>query len=116
MLADELRTTPDFIEGMKRRGERTEFAVWVKNLTGRAIRLSCPLGFLERQPTLDVQEFSQLVAANRSKYSGTPQKMLWLPAPAPQVSRLPSQLETPFERARAVPQVREETPVTPPKP
>lgn len=48
LLADELHTTSDFIEGMKRRGTRSEFAVWVKNLTGQAIRLSVPLGFLER--------------------------------------------------------------------
>lgn len=70
-LADELRTTPAFIEGMKRRGPRSEFAVWVKQLTGQAIRLSVPLGFLERQPTLDEEEYECLVASNRRKYCGT---------------------------------------------
>ena len=45
-LADELHTTSDFIEGMKRRGPRSEFAVWVKHLTGQAIRLSVSLSFL----------------------------------------------------------------------
>lgn len=70
-LAEELRTTPAFIEGMKRRGPRSEFAVWVKQLTGQAIRLSVPLGFLERQPTLDDEEYEMLVAANRERYCGT---------------------------------------------
>jgi Helicase HerA, central domain len=70
-LADEIRTTPEFIEGMKRRGPRSEFAVWVKNLTGQAIRLSVPLGFLERQPTLLDEDFDALLAANRRQYCGT---------------------------------------------
>lgn len=70
-LADELRTTPQFIEGMKRRGPRSEFAVWVKHLTGQAIRLSVPLGFLERQATLDSEDYESLVAANRIRYCGT---------------------------------------------
>jgi len=70
-LADELRTRPEFIEGMKRRGPRSEFAVWVKHLTGQAIRLSVPLGFLERQSTLDAEDYDALVAANRTRYCGT---------------------------------------------
>jgi len=70
-LADELRTTSAFIEGMKRRGPRTEFAVWVKQLTGQAIRLSVPLGFLEKQPTLDDDEYDALIASNRARYCGT---------------------------------------------
>ncbi len=70
-LADELRTTSDFIEGMRRRGPRTEFAVWVKHLTGQAIRLTVPLGFLERQPTLTDEDYDALLAANRTRYCGT---------------------------------------------
>lgn len=71
LLADELHTTSDFIEGMKRRGPRSEFAVSVKNLTGQAIRLSVPLGFLEGQPTLDDEDYDALLAANRARYCGT---------------------------------------------
>ncbi len=70
-LADELRTTSDFVEGMKRKGPRSEFAVWVKQLTGHAIRLSVPLGFLEKQPTLDDEDYVALVALNRCRYCGT---------------------------------------------
>jgi len=71
VLAEELRTTPEFIEGMKRRGPRSEFAMWVKNFTGRAVRVSVPLGFLERQPTLDEDDFDAIVALNRQRYCGT---------------------------------------------
>lgn len=70
-LADELRTTSEFIEGMRRRGERTEFAVWLKQLTPHAIRLSVPLGFLERQPLLTEEAFAEVMDANRERYCGT---------------------------------------------
>ncbi|MBV8799244.1 MAG: type IV secretion system DNA-binding domain-containing protein [Alphaproteobacteria bacterium] len=70
-LAEELRTTPEFIEGMKRRGPRSEFAVWVKHHTGQAIRLSVPLGFLEKQPTLNQEEYAALLEQNRRRYCGT---------------------------------------------
>ena len=70
-LADELRTTHEFIDGMKRKGPRSEFAVWVKHLTGHAVRLSVPLGFLERQPALDDEDYDALIAKNRLRYCGT---------------------------------------------
>jgi|GEM_PF-548081 len=70
-LNEELHTTHEFILGMKRRGARSEFAVWVKNLCGSAIRLSVPLGYLERQPTLDDEDYDALLAANRTRYCGT---------------------------------------------
>jgi hypothetical protein len=88
-LADELRTTSAFIEGMKRRGPRTEFAVWVKQLTGQAIRLSVPLGFLERQPTLDEEEYDALLAANRTRYCGT-LAQIEFHAPSPALPAPPS--------------------------
>ncbi len=70
-LADELHTTSEFIESMKRRGPRTEFATSVKHLTGQAIRLSVPLGFLERQPVLAEEDYDALIKANRERYCGT---------------------------------------------
>ncbi len=71
VLAEELHTTPEFIANMRRRGQRTEFAVWMKHLTHHAVRLSIPLGFLERQPTLTEEEYDALIARNRSLYCGT---------------------------------------------
>jgi hypothetical protein len=70
-LAPELRTTADFIEGMRRRGDRSEFAVWLKHRTASALQLSVPLGFLERQPTMPEEFLDVLLERNRKRYCGT---------------------------------------------
>lgn len=70
-FADELHTSSDFIEGMRRRRDRTEFAAWLKNMTPGAVRLTTPLGYLERQPTASGDAFERLLAANRARYCGT---------------------------------------------
>jgi len=70
-LADELHTTSDFIESMKRRHGRSEFAVWLKQMTPQAIRLSVTLGFLERQPLLTEEALEEVLDVNRERYCGT---------------------------------------------
>jgi hypothetical protein len=105
-LADELRTTPDFIESMKRRGERSEFAAWLKHSTPHAIRLTVPLGFLERQPLLTEEAFDAVMEQNRARYCGTladvvgfdfaPERTSEAPAPKDQARARP---ETSFEAA-----------------
>lgn len=70
-IAGELHTTPEYIEGMRRKGPTTEFALWIKNMTPQAIRLSVPLGFLERQYTLDEEGYELLLQKNRERYCGT---------------------------------------------
>jgi hypothetical protein len=105
-LADELRTTPEFIEGMKRRGARSEFAVRVKNLTGQAIRLSVPLGFLERQATLAEEDYDALLSGNRRRYCGTLAEIAALrpQVAATEVERSPAEPAAQPERnARATP-------------
>lgn len=69
-LAGELHTTPDFIESMRRQPKRTEFAIWLKQTTPRAIRMAVPLGFLERQPILSAEAFETLIDGNREHYCG----------------------------------------------
>jgi hypothetical protein len=69
-FAEELHTTSDFIEGMRRRRDRTEFAAWLKNMTPGAVRLTAPLGYLERQPTASGEAFERLIAANRARHCG----------------------------------------------
>lgn len=81
-LADELRTSSDFIEGMRRRGDRTEFAVWLKHQTPQAIRLSVPLGFLERQPLLSEEALEAVTDANRARYCGTLADVVGFSSPA----------------------------------
>lgn len=86
-LAEELHTTPEFIDGMRRRGPTTEFAVWVKNVTPHAVRLSVPLGFLERQYTLNEEDYEVLLERNRERYCGA-LEFSAAPPPPPEPSRV----------------------------
>ena len=70
-LASELHTTSEFIEGMRRRRDTTEFAVWLKHRTPEAISLSVSLGYVERQPTLTEEAYDALLSLNRARYCGT---------------------------------------------
>lgn len=83
-LADELHTRPEFIEGMRRRKDRTEFAVWLKQRTPHALRMTVPLGHLERQPILSEEAYAALLAENRARHCGTLADVLALEAPAPE--------------------------------
>lgn len=98
-FADELHTTADFIEGMRRRRDRTEFAAWLKNMTPAAVRLTTPLGYLERQPTASAEAFERLLEANRARYSGAPIEADASPLPAP-LTEEPAAVETPAQQAR----------------
>jgi hypothetical protein len=102
-LADELHTTSDFIESMRRRGSRTEFAIWLKNQTPHAIRLSVPLGFVEGQPILTDEEFDELLEANRERYCGTLADVLSL-APAARPEPEEDELRPRQERTRPPPE------------
>lgn len=82
-LADELHTSSAFIESMRRRGGKTEFAVWLKQKTSHAIRLAVPLGYLERQRVLTEEAFDALIAQNRVRYCGTLADVVGMPAPTP---------------------------------
>ncbi len=68
-LSGEMRTSSDFIEDMHRFPDRTEFAVWLKHETPRAVRLSIPLGFLERQPIASEEAFADIMNGNRERYA-----------------------------------------------
>ncbi|HYC98458.1 type IV secretory system conjugative DNA transfer family protein [Brevundimonas sp.] len=81
-FADELHTTAEFIESMRRRRDRTEFAAWLKNMTPGAVRLTTPLGYLERQPTSSGEAFERLLEANRDRYCGVPMDVELFTAPA----------------------------------
>ncbi|MDR3500690.1 MAG: type IV secretory system conjugative DNA transfer family protein [Parvibaculum sp.] len=76
-LAPELRTGPDFIERMRKRGGQTEFAAWMKGVTGQAIKLTVPLGLLAQVPKLTEDQLEFLYVRNRERYAAPPV----LPAP-----------------------------------
>ncbi len=71
-LAEEMRTDASFIEGMRKRRDHSEFAIWLKHHTPRAVQLTVPFGFLERQPTIDSDGLDLLIALNRARYCGRP--------------------------------------------
>ncbi len=81
-LADEMHTSPEFIERMRRRDDRTEFALWLKQRTTGALRMTVPLGFLESQPLLSEEAYAALIGENRSKYCGTRADVLAFAEPA----------------------------------
>lgn len=112
-LAGELHTTADFIQGVKRRGSRTEFAAWLKHRTPEALRLSVELGFLERQRTLADEEFDALIDESRDKYCGTPEDVLAWPEPAGR-DETPRTPEREFEPTARAPEPR--VAPAPPKP
>lgn len=70
-LASELHTSSDFIEGMRKRRDHTEFAVWLKHRTPEALPLNVALGFLERETTLTEEQYDTLLARIRARYCGT---------------------------------------------
>jgi hypothetical protein len=71
VFADEMRSEPEFIQGMRKRPKRTEFACYVKNLTPQAIAVSVPLGQVEAERTIAADAYKELIALNRTAYSAT---------------------------------------------
>ena len=89
-----------FIESMKRRGERSEFAAWLKHSTPHAIRLTVPLGFLERQPLLTEEAFEAVMEQNRARYCGTLADVVgfdFAPESAPEAPRPKDRTPSPKE-------------------
>lgn len=113
-LSDELHTTSDFIESMRRRGERTEFAAWLKHRTYQAIRLSVPLGFLERQPSLAEEDYDLLIERNRARYCGTLADVHSLEFKAPTRTDERAQQEHPEARTPASSPGSHPSPIAPP--
>lgn len=114
-LSAELHTTPEFIEGMKRRRDRTEFAVWVKHQTPQAIRMTVPLGFLERQPMLAEEDFDALIETNRERYCGRLEDVLSLSSSIERSEETPDRSDRqPQTVERTAKNVSRETPSTSP--
>ena len=67
-FAGEMRSDPDFIGGMRKRKDHTDFACFVKNETPQAICTSIPLGFVENMPTLADANQQTLLDRNRARY------------------------------------------------
>jgi hypothetical protein len=71
-LAADMRTDADFITGMAKHPRSTEFACYVRNYTGNAVRLEIPFGAVERAPTMTTAEHVALTERNRRRYAVDP--------------------------------------------
>jgi Type IV secretion-system coupling protein DNA-binding domain len=67
-IAAELGTSAEFLASLRRQPTATEFALWAKNLIPHAIRLPVPLGYLEAQPMMSEEQFTQVIQRNRALY------------------------------------------------
>jgi hypothetical protein len=68
-LAANMRTTSEFITEMRKLAHCTEFACFVRNYTGSAVRLQIPFGALERAPRMSPEQQAQLNARNHRRYA-----------------------------------------------
>src|SRR4051812_39413457 len=69
-FAKEMRSEPEFLQGMRKRRDHTEFACFVRNHTTHPIRLTVPFGEMERRPKLSTDEHAVLIELNRARYAG----------------------------------------------
>lgn len=87
-LAPDMKTKPEFIEGMTKSGTGTAFAVHVKNRTATALRLEVPFLSLERAPSMSDDDHAALLRRNRERLRDTaPPPRTEPQAPAPQPAR-----------------------------
>jgi hypothetical protein len=68
-FAKEMHSEPEFLQGMRKHRDRTEFACFVRNHTPQPIRLTVPLGEMERRPKLTDAQYAALIERNRERYS-----------------------------------------------
>jgi hypothetical protein len=68
-FAKEMHSEPEFLQGMRKHRDRTEFACFVRNHTPQPIRLTVPLGEMERRPKLTDAQYAVLIERNRERYS-----------------------------------------------
>ncbi len=97
-LAPDMRTTPDFLLSMRKHEEHssTEFALSVRNITPRALKVNVPLGFLESYPTLEPHQRAVLLERNRHTIGYTPiQNEEPLEERVPATTPIPSPLPAP---------------------
>ena len=68
-LASDMRTAPEFITDMQKQTRSTEFACFVRNYTGNAVKLQIPFGALETASRMSDDQHHQLTTLNRERYA-----------------------------------------------
>jgi hypothetical protein len=70
-LADDMRVEPEMIQSMRKRRGRSEFALYAKGVTERALRMDIILGEVNTQAMLDDDAYTRLLTQNRDRYCST---------------------------------------------
>jgi Type IV secretion-system coupling protein DNA-binding domain len=70
-FAREMGCEPEYLQGIRKHADRTEFACIVRNYTPNPITLSVPFGAMERQPKITKVQESRLIELNHARYSAT---------------------------------------------
>src|SRR5918911_1790067 len=67
-FAKDMRCEPEYLMGMRKRQDHTQFACFVRNHTERPVALSVPFGRMENRPRLTDAEYEELLERNRARY------------------------------------------------
>lgn len=70
ILATEMGCRPDFLQSMQKADDtsETEFALWVRNSIREAVKVSVPIGRLEKLPRMTELDFAAVQERNRDLY------------------------------------------------
>jgi hypothetical protein len=68
-FAKEMRCEREYLQGMSKHQDRTEFACFVRNHTQTPIRLTVPFGTMESSPRLPAADYADILTRNRLKYA-----------------------------------------------
>jgi len=68
MLAQEMHTSAEFLQSMRKQYGGTEFAFSIKHDLPKALKVNVPFGVLESQPRLDRDAFTYILNQNRERY------------------------------------------------
>jgi hypothetical protein len=110
-MAEDMRVDADMIQSMRKRRDRTEFAVYAKGVTEEALRMDVQLGLVNTQASLDDEAFCRLLDQNRGRYCSTLDEIEALieaadmpddqPAPEPEQPTRPTEKQAPSPTKRA---------------
>ena len=67
----EMQCEPEFLQGMRKHRDHTEFACFVRHDIPRPISLSVPFGAMEGRERLTAEEHAALIERNRARYGAT---------------------------------------------
>lgn len=81
VFAREMQCTPEFIRQTRKTKSHTSFACYVRNISQQPVKLSVPLGVMERKAVIKEADYQALIALNRERVAAprTAIQEKWLP-------------------------------------